>query len=307
MKAVREGRDYNQEFRIVLPDGTVRHVQAVGHPVYDASGELIEIIGTHVDVTDRKHSEEERERLRQLEADLAHINRVTMMGELAASLAHEIKQPITATMTNAKTSLRWLAGDAPDLQEAREAIMRIVKDISRTTGVIDHLRCLYKKDVPTEREFVDVNEVAREMLFLLRSEATRYSILMRTELAIELPKTKADRVQLQQVFMNLMLNAIEAMQETGGELTIKSEQTEDGQLLLSIRDTGVGLPTEKVDQIFSAFFTTKSQGTGMGLSISRTIVESHGGRLWATTNSGQGATFHFTLPTEVKASSTSAA
>jgi signal transduction histidine kinase len=156
---------------------------------------------------------------------------------------------------------------------------------------------LYEKGAPTERELVDVNEVAWEMLALLRSEANRHSISMHTELAADLPKTKADRVQLQQVFMNLMLNGIEAMKDTGGELTIKSEPTEHEQLLMSIKDTGVGLPTEQLDQIFSAFFTTKSQGTGMGLSISRTIIESHGGRLWASANAGKGATFRFTLPT----------
>jgi signal transduction histidine kinase len=173
----------------------------------------------------------------------------------------------------------------------------VVIGVNRAAEIINHLRSLYKKGAPTERELVDVNEVAWEMLALLRSEANRHSISMHTELAADLPKTKADRVQLQQVFMNLMLNGIEAMKDTGGELAIKSEPTEHEQLLISIKDTGVGLPTEQLDQIFSAFFTTKSQGTGMGLSISRTIIESHGGRLWASANAGKGATFRFTLPT----------
>jgi signal transduction histidine kinase len=255
------------------------------------------------DITERKRAEEA---LRQTQAELAHLNRVSTVGELGTSLAHELNQPIAAAMTNAKTCLRWLARIPPDLVEAREAIMRIVSDIARAAGIINHLRSLYKKGAPTERDLVDVNEIAREMLALLRSEATRYSISIRAELAAELPKIKADRVQLQQVFMNLMLNGIEAMKDTGGELTIESERGGNGQLLISIKDSGVGLPTENKDQIFSAFFTTKSQGTGMGLSISRTIVESHGGRLWAHANTGRGATFQFTLPNEVAAPSTSA-
>jgi PAS domain S-box-containing protein len=306
-KTVRERKDHDHEFRIVLSNGTVRHLHAVGHPVYSASGELMEVVGTHVDVTERKRAEEERERVLKLEVELAHMNRVSTMGELAASLAHEIKQPISAAMTNARTSFRWLQRDPPEIEEARQTASRVVADVNRAAEIINHLQCLYKKDAPTEREWVDVNQIAREMLVLMRTEAHRYSISMRTELAVDLPEITADRVQLQQVFMNLMLNGIEAMKVTGGELTIRSERTTDGYLLISIKDTGVGLPTEKVDQIFSAFFTTKSQGTGMGLSISRTIVESHGGRLWAAANSGQGATFHFTLPTHVRASSTSAA
>jgi two-component system, LuxR family, sensor kinase FixL len=266
----------------------------------------VAILETNNDITARKRAEEERERLRRLEADLAHINRVSMMGELAASLAHEIKQPITAAMTDAKTGLRWLAREMPDLQEAREAIMRVEKDAARAVEIINRLRSLYKKDAPLEREVVDVNEVAEEIIALLRVEANRYSISMRTELAAELPKTRADRVQLQQVFMNLMLNGIEAMKDTAGELAIKSCQTADGQLLVSVSDTGVGIRSEKAGQIFDAFFTTKTQGTGMGLAITRSIIEAHGGRVWATANSNRGATFHFILPTAGKAASVSA-
>jgi PAS domain S-box-containing protein len=250
---------------------------------------------------ERKLARQERERLRQAHADLAHINRVTTMGELTASLAHEIKQPISAALINARTCLRWLGRDAPDLTEAGEAAARLVKDVTRASDIIGRISLLFKKGA-LQREWVDVNELIREMIDLLRSEANRYSISIRTELADDLPKIMADRVQLQQVFMNLMLNGIDAMKETtaGGELTIKSEAG-DGQLLVSVSDTGVGLVPEQAEQIFRAFFTTKDDGSGMGLPISRSIIESHGGRLWAAATSGRGATFQFTLPATVAA------
>lgn len=251
-----------------------------------------------LDLTERKRAETERDRLRQLEVELAHLNRVSTMGELAASLAHELKQPIAAAITNGQTCVRWLLRDKPNVQEARDAATRVVEDGKRAAEIIDHLRAFYKKGAPAERELVDVYEVVREMLRLLGSEANRYGISMRTDLATELPTVTADRVQLQQVFMNLILNAIEAMKDTTGELTIKSEVGQDGYILISVSDTGVGLPVENLDQIFSAFFTTKPQGSGLGLAISRSIVESHGGRLWASTNDGRGATFYFTLPTQ---------
>jgi PAS domain S-box-containing protein len=250
---------------------------------------------------ERRMARAERERLRQAQADLAHINRVTTMGELTASLAHEIKQPITAAMTDARTCLRWLKRDYPDIEEAGEAASRIVKDVTRAADIINSISLLFKKDA-LQREFLDVNELIREMIVLLRSEANRYSLSIHTELAEDLPRIMADRVQLQQVFMNLMLNGIDAMKETtgGGELTIKSK-SDEGQLLISVSDTGVGLPPEQAEQIFRAFFTTKDNGTGMGLPITRSIIESHGGRLWATDTSGQGATFQFTLPAMVAA------
>jgi signal transduction histidine kinase len=223
------------------------------------------------------------------------------MGELTASLAHEIRQPITAALTNAKTCLRWLGRDEPDVAEACEAASRLVKDVTRAADIIGRISALFKKG-GLQRELVDVNELTREMIVLLRSEANRYSISIRTELAEDLPKVMADRVQLQQVFMNLMLNGIDAMKETTERsvLTIKSEAG-DGQLLISVSDTGVGLPRDQEDQIFRAFFTTKDNGTGMGLPISRSIIESHGGRLWAASASGRGATFQFTLPATVAA------
>lgn len=237
------------------------------------------------------------EALRQAQADLAHISRVTTMGELTASLAHEINQPIAAAITNANACVRWLARDDPDVEEAREAAARMVKDGRRAADIVSRIRLLFKKGAP-QREWVDVNEVIQEMIVLLHGEAARYGIPIRPRLATGLPGVSADRVQLQQVFMNLMLNAIEAMKDAGAdrELTVKSERGEYGQLLISVSDTGVGLPPGQAARIFDAFFTTKRDGTGMGLSITRSIVESHGGRLWAVDNAGPGATFQFTLP-----------
>jgi len=224
---------------------------------------------------------------------------VSLMGELAASISHELKQPITASITNARTSLRWLRRDHPDVEEACEATERIVQDGVRATDIIDRLRSLYKKS-PPQRELVEVNEIVREMVVLLRGEANRYAVSIRTDLADDLPKITADRVQLQQVLMNLILNAIEAMRETGGIVTVTSKLDQDGRVLISVIDTGAGLPAQKADAIFNAFFTTKAQGSGMGLAISRSIVESHGGRLWATGNDGRGATFHFAMPVAVE-------
>jgi len=262
-------------------------------PLRDHHGKILKWYGISTDIEDRKRAEEERERLR---ADLAHVNRVSMLGELAASVSHELKQPITAALTNAKTCLRWLKREQPNVDEAIEATSRIVNDGTHATDIIERLRSLYKKS-PPQRELVEINEIIREMVELLRAEANQYAVSIRTNLVADLPKITADRVQLQQVFMNLILNAIEAMKETGGVLTVKTRLGEDGQLLVSVSDTGMGLPKGKTEQIFEAFFTTKPQGSGMGLSISRSIVESHGGRLWATANNGRGTTFHFTLPT----------
>ena len=286
---VASGEPMRTEVRVRGADGEYRWFLVRNVPLRDENGNIVKWYGSSTDIEDRKRAE-------QLQADLAHINRVTTMGELAASLAHEIKQPIAATVTNANTCLRWLNRDQPDLDEIREAANRIVEDGKRAGDIIDRLRSLYKNS-PPQRELVEVNEIVHEMVALLRGESIRYRVSIRTDLAADLPRIAADRVQLQQVLMNLMLNGIEAMKETGGVLTVKSQLEEDGRVMISVSDTGVGLPAEKADQIFSAFFTTKPQGSGMGLAISRSIVESHGGRLWAMTNSGRGATFHFTLPT----------
>jgi len=250
-------------------------------------------------VTERKQAEEERERLRQAQADLAHVSRVSTMVELTASLAHEVNQPIAAAVTNSSTCLRWLARDPPDIEEAREAASRIVKDATRAADIIKRIRSMFKKDAP-QRELVDVNEVIKDVVILLRSEAYRYSATIQTSLMEDLPQVMADRVQLQQVLTNLMLNGIEAMKDTQAarELTVKSQQADGSYLLIAVSDTGVGLASELADEIFKTFFTTKPEGTGMGLPISRSIIEAHGGRLWATANEPRGAVFQFTLPVE---------
>jgi PAS domain S-box-containing protein len=292
--SLASGEPFENEVRYRrAADGEYRWFLARAIPLRDQRGKIIKWYGISTDIDDRKRAEQEREQLR---ADLAHVNRVSILGELAASVSHELKQPITAAMTNAETCILWLKRDQPEVDEALEATMRIVEDGTRATEIIDRLRSLYKKS-PPQRELVEVNEIIHEMVELLRAEGNQYAVSIRTDLVADLPNITADRVQLQQVFMNLILNAIEAMKETGGVLTVKTQLGEHGQLLISVSDTGVGLPKEKTEQIFDAFFTTKPQGSGMGLSISRSIVESHGGHLWATANNGRGATFHFTLPT----------
>ena len=296
--AIGAGADFDVEYRIRRADGAIRFLRGIGH--HNPAQEFGEYIGITMDITERKRAEEERERLRQLEADLAHINRVNMMGELAAALAHEIKQPIAASITSANALLRWLAHDPPDLERARAAAARIEQDANRAADVINSLRSFYRTGTPAERQIVDVKEIIGEMTVLLRIEADRHSVTIHPEVEADTPKVLANRVQLQQVFMNLMLNAIEAMKDTGGELTIRSRANQESRLIVSISDTGVGLPAGRSEQIFDPFHTTKPQGTGMGLTITRSIVESYGGRVWATVNQGAGATFHFTLPGETE-------
>jgi PAS domain S-box-containing protein len=294
---VRERGEYEVDYRVIHPGGEIRNIHAIGHPVLGPSGDLVEIVGTAIDVTERKQAEEERERLRQAQVDLAHANRVTTMGELTASVAHEVSQPIAASLTNANTCLRWLAGESPNIEEAREAAQRIVKDQTRAGEIISRIRLMFKRMTP-QRDLVDINEVIREMIVLLRAETTRCLISLRTELVADLPLVMGDRVQLQQVLMNLTMNGIDAMADVDGtrELVIHSQLADDGQLMVTISDTGVGLPPELAKHIFDAFFTTKPHGTGLGLRISRSIIESHGGCLWAGENIPRGARFHFTLP-----------
>jgi signal transduction histidine kinase len=297
--AIRAGADFDVEYRIRRADGAIRFLRGIGH--HNPALEFGEYFGITMDITDQKHAEKEREKLRQLEADLAHINRVNMMGELAAALAHEIKQPIAASITSANVLQRWLAHDPPDLEKARAAASWIEEDANRAADVISSLQAFYKRGTPVQPQIVDVKNIIEQMAVLLETEASRHCVAIRAEIDEDTPNLLVDRVQLQQVFMNLMLNAIEAMKDTGGELTIKSRVNPEGWLLVAISDTGVGLPENWTEQIFDAFHSTKPQGTGMGLTITRSIVESYGGRVWATNNHGSGATFCFTLPGETEA------
>jgi PAS domain S-box-containing protein len=292
----RDKAERTIEYRLLLPDATIKHVMSMRHPVFDGAGELVELIGTIVDVTTRKRAEAELERLHQLEADLARVNRVTTMGELTASLAHEINQPIAAAVTDANTAVRWLARDVPDIEEAREAAKRAAKDATRAAEIITRIRSLFSKG-SSQRELIDLNEVVDEMISLLRSEAARYNISIEKQLDANLPGVMADRVQIQQVLMNLMLNSIDAMKGSDNLRKLKLVSERDGteEAVISVSDTGIGVPQE-TGKIFHAFFTTKPHGTGMGLAISRTIIESHGGRLWTASNSGKGAVFYFALP-----------
>jgi C4-dicarboxylate-specific signal transduction histidine kinase len=282
---------------MIAADGSVVWLRDLVTVVVEGD-RVTRVRGLMIDLTNRKQAEEA---LRQARADLAYVSRVTTMGELTASLAHEVNQPIAAAVTNANTCLRWLTRDHPDVEEARAAASRIVKDGTRAGEIISRTRLLFEKGA-SQHDLVDVNEVIGEMIVLLRGETTRYSISVRTELAADLPQVMGDRVQLQQVMMNLIMNSIDAMKDADGtrELAIKSQRTENDQVLVSVDDTGMGLPPQQADQVFSAFFTTKPHGTGMGLRISRSIIESHGGRLWAADNSPRGASFCFTLPTKAE-------
>ena len=292
--ALATGEPTESEARMRTAESKHRWMLVRNVPLRDAPGKIIKWYGTGIDIEDRRRAEES---LRQAQADLAHVNRVTTMGELTATLAHEVNQPIAAASINANVCLRLLKRDEPDLEEASRAATRMVGDVNRAAEVISRVRQFFRKGSPL-REPVDLNELIRGMTGILRNELSQHSIGVRMELAADLPPVMADRVQLQQVLMNLMMNGIDAMKSVNGtrQLSLISQRGEDSALLVSVEDTGLGLPVEQADQIFTAFFTTKSYGTGMGLSISRSIIESHGGRLWAGARPECGASFRFTLP-----------
>ena len=287
--------EFVAEHRLMMSDGSVKFLRVTAHASGGKDPMGLVFVGAVSDITERKHAEEARERLRELESDLAHMNRVSMMGELAASLAHEIKQPIAAAVIHAKVCTLRLRRDAPELTDVYNAAASVVEDVTRANGIIDRVSSLYRRGTP-EREAVDLNEVVREMRALLGNMANRRSIAIVTELEPGLPTAAADRIQLQQVVMNLMRNGIEAMQGTGGVLTVSSKRTGDNQLQISVRDTGGGFSAAESEHMFDPFFTTKPHGTGMGLSICRRIIAAHGGRLWAELNKERGAVFEFTLP-----------
>lgn len=292
--ALAAGEPTESEVRMRTAENDFRWMLVRNVPLRDASGKIVKWYGTGIDMEDRKRAEQQ---LRQAQADLAHVNRVATMGELTATLAHEVNQPIAAASINANVCLRLLRRDEPDIEEASKAASRMVGDVNRAAEIITRVRQFFRKGSEL-REPVDLNELIRGMVGILRNEVAQHSIGVRTELAAELPLVTADRVQLQQVLMNLMINGIDAMKDVNGQrqLTLISELSDDKLVLVSVRDTGPGLPADRADKVFTAFFTTKSHGTGMGLSISRSIIESHGGRLWAGTHPESGASFQFTLP-----------
>ena len=285
-------------YRSARGDGTPMYVKASGKPVFDANGEFRGYRGTGADVTALMRAQEEHERLRQLESDLAHMNRLTMMGELAASLAHEITQPIATARNNARAAIRFLDRNPPDLDEVGEALECIVADADRAGDIVDRIRDHIKK-APPRKDHFGLNKAISDVIALAESAITTNGVSVRTRLAEALVPVQGDRVQLQQVVLNLILNAIEAMStvEAGPrELSISTEQTQTGGALVSMRDSGPGIEPDHVDRVFEAFYTTKSSGVGMGLSICRSIIDAHGGRLWAEANEPRGAVFQFTLP-----------
>ena len=286
--SLASGKVLENEIRIRrVGDGAYHWFIIRAAPLRDKRGRILKWYGAATDIDDRQRAE-------QLQADLAHISRTNTMGELIASISHELAQPIMASTVNAKASLRWLQHEPPDLTRVREGTERIIEAGTVASEIIGRLQLSYKK-ASTNLELVAMNEVVCEMAGMLKSEARRRGVSIRTDLIDDLPMTLADRVQLQQVLMNLMWNGIEVMSKTGGVLSVNSQLGAGGEIQISINDTGPGLPPGKADQLFEAFFTTKPQGSGMGLSISKSIVEAHGGRIWATANEGRGATFYFVL------------
>jgi len=300
--AIRDGAEFELVFRTVLPDGATKYIHKIGHPVSDAAGDIIEFVGTDMDITDRKRVEaevrESERRYREVEMELAHANRVATMGQLSASIAHEVNQPIAAAVTNAYAALRWLGARPPDLEEVRQALGRILNDGHRAGDVIGRIRDLIKK-APPRKDGLEINEAILEVIALTRGEVVKNGVLMQTQLAEGLPLIQGDRVQLQQVILNLIINAVEAMSgasQGSRELLISTGKARSDGVLVAVRDSGPGLTPASFERLFEAFYTTKPSGLGMGLSICRSIIEAHRGRMWATANVPHGAVFQFMVP-----------
>jgi PAS domain S-box-containing protein len=295
--ALREKKGFKLEFRIVLPDGTVKHIESTGRPLFSRQGELVEMVATHVDVTERKRAQHEHERLRQLESDLAHMNRLSIMGELTASLAHEILHPIAAARNNARAATRFLDMSPPNMAEVREALACIVRDADRGKDIVDRIRAHIKK-APPRNDWFAINEAIEEVIEMVRAPIEKNSVSVRTHLAPGLASVWGDRVQLQQVVLNLILNAVEAMSSVEGgprELSISTKRGGTSDILVGVQDSGPGIDPEHVERVFAPFYTTKPSGIGMGLSICRSIIAAHGGRLWAEPNRSRGTIFQFTV------------
>jgi PAS domain S-box-containing protein len=295
-EALRQRLDYTVEYRVVLPDGTLKHFRSIGHPSKGADGKP-QVVGTTIDITERRRAQEERERLRQLEIDLAHMNRLSIMGELTASLAHEILHPIATARNNARAGMRFLEMIPPNLTEVREALACVVRDTDRGKDIVGRIRDHIKKAPPRE-ESIDLNEAIDEVIIMVRNATDRNNVSVRTILMEQMACVRGDRVQLQQVVLNLILNALEAMTSVGeGERKLMiSTGSQGSAIVVAVRDTGPGVDPEHFDQIFKPFYTTKASGIGMGLSICRSIIDAHGGQLWAEANQPKGIVFRFTLP-----------
>ncbi|HEY1943470.1 MAG TPA: ATP-binding protein [Roseiarcus sp.] len=295
-RARHDRRELDFEHRLLMPTGQIKHVHIVGRPVFGEAGDFVELVGTVMDVTERRRAEEDRQAI-------AHANRITTMGQLTASIAHEVNQPIAAVVSNAEAARRWLDMKPPRLQEIQQALDRIVRDGRRAGEVIGGIRALIAKTPPI-KDRVDVNDMILEVIALTRTEMRRHGVALRTQLAPDLPCVQGDRVQLQQVMLNLILNAVEALSEIREgprDLLISSEGGETDRVRVAVQDSGPGLSPQNADRLFEAFYTTKpkGKGMGMGLTICRSIIEAHGGQLWATANEPRGAVFQFTLPPEI--------
>jgi PAS domain S-box-containing protein len=291
---IREQRDFEVDYRTIHPDGTLKYVHEVGHPVFSSSGALVEFAGTSVDVTERTRAEEAR---RDAQNRLAHANRFAAVGQLTASIAHEINQPITGVVTSGHAALRWLANETPDFEAARRAIERVIRDADRAAEVIVRVRDLIKR-APPRRGCFDLNEAIREVIFLSRGETMKNVVSVETQFGEGLPLIEGDRVQLQQVILNLIVNAVEAINaasEGPRELLVSTAQSTPNDVLVAVKDSGPGLPPTSFEHLFEPFYTTKPGGLGIGLSICRSIIEAHGGRLWATGCKPRGALFQFTI------------
>jgi two-component system, LuxR family, sensor kinase FixL len=296
-RASAQAQNIDMTHRLLMPDGSVKHLRVLAHPTRDKAGSIDnrEFVGAVMDITAAKQAEEI---LHQAQTALAHATRLTTLGELTASIAHEVNQPLAAIVTNGDASLLWLNREIPQLNEVRSAVERMIDGAKHASEVIARLRALSRK-ATSEKVRLDIDEVVNEILILIRQEISNHHVRARLDLASPLPPVYGDRVQLQQVIMNLLVNGIQAMASVDDrprELLIRSRAYNSEQVLVEVRDSGVGVDPEHIEQLFNPFFTTKADGMGMGLSICRSIIEAHGGRIWASHNDTPGTTFQFTLP-----------
>lgn len=298
-----EGKDWKTEYKLLLRDGSIKHVSVVAHAVKDSRGGL-EFVGAVMDVTAARKAEqaivENEQRWRQARSELSHVTRIATLGELTASITHEVNQPLAAISASGQAALRWLDQPVPEIGEAHVCLDRIVREARRANAVIMRTRELYKKSDPRKTP-LDINEVIDDALSLVRREAASRHVSMHVELASGLPPVRGDRIQLQQVIINLVMNAIEAMADVTDRpttLSVRSGLNESDQVVVSVQDVGPGIDPGNAEKLFNAFFTTKPNGMGMGLSICRSIIEAHEGHVWASANAGPGTTFQFRLPAD---------